>query len=770
MIAFSSQRIRVWIPILTGMFVVGIPQEKLDAQETKPNEKVVVQWSSKPTDEKVEVAEKSIDEKVVSPVVVLEALEPIRLEEVVKVQPALSSKVWRANQDKEVPTPKTILVQRPNAKADGNVVLGKPEPVLLPAAQRGRGGTGQQRAKEAPRAEAPKAEAPKAEAPKARQPQEQDRLQMRRTESGGGVGGRGPAPRGPVYDGLPRREAKVPERQEIARPDQNKTQQESDDERVARRAAFFGQLRSGNRQMPGLPSAPERPQTDRPPQRDRDMRSFEGFGRWEPREHEGEGSRFRWYEFRADGDGESDPKERRMRIRVLGDERHGEHDHDHGFHDNGHELHDHDHEMHEHDHPHEMEFDIEVHGEHEMHHDHDMHHEDEEEFEHGFDLDEILESKGIQKILGLMEENFKLLAELELREAKSDLRVEAVEKEFGFKAELMERRIHELEEALSETTEALEDSDEDKGRAHELEARVDELAHQNETLHKELDHLRRRAAESRDHADRSNAELMELRSRLRQMEEETNHLKERLRDTARELEEAQDGSAELSNEKQRLARAHEEIEEMMEKMKKERLQLLNERSMLKEKAMKFLGEDMRELNEDKLRAMQTVVEKLSNERDQAIKDVKRMSQAAGKSSSEIHDKLATENASLRKSLQVMELELHQKSSMPSPSEIQKLELEFGRSRRIASDLESKVKEILQQRAKQELEVKDLRAAYDRTKTQSAKQLQAAEAMIRDSQKKLAVSEQKMEVKKRKQQSEKKSEARKKKSPKKKPTE
>ncbi|MEM7559203.1 MAG: hypothetical protein AAF394_08770, partial [Planctomycetota bacterium] len=755
MIAFLSQRIRVWIPIVLGIFVVGIPLENLDAQEAKPKEKVVVEWSSKPTDEKVKVEEKSIVEKVVSPVVVLGALEPIRLEEVVKVQPALPSKVWPATQSKEVPTPQTILVQRPQASADGTVVLGKPEPVLLAAAaQRGRGGRVQQPAKEAP----------KAEAPKARQPQEQDRRQMRRTESSGGAGGRGPAPRGPVYDGLPRGEAKGPERPERARPDQNRAQQESDDERAARRAAFFEQLRSGNRQMPRLPSAPERPQTDRPPQRDRDMRSFEGFGRWEPREHEGEGARFRWYEFRADGDGESGPKERRMRIRVLGDEHHGEHDHDHGSHE-------HEHEMHEHDHPHEMEFDIELHGEHEMHHgehemhhgEHEMHHEDEEEFEHGFDLDEMLESKGIQKILGLMEENFKLHAELELLEAKSDLRVESVEKEFGFKAELMERRIHKLEEALAETTEALEESAEQMEHAHEHEAIAEELAHRNEELQEELEHLRRRAEERHEHADKSGAELMELRSRLRQMEEETTHLRERLRDASRALEQAQDGSTKLNDEKIRLAKARAEVAEMMKKMEVEKVQLQDERARLEGKAMKFLKDDTRELNEAKLRAMQTMVEKLTKERDQAFKDVKSMSQSASKSSGEKHNSLVKENASLRKSLQAMELKLKatldhgQKNSATNEAETEKLKLQLHRSNQVVGELEEKFEGLMRERVKQEREAKDLRAAYERTKTQPVKQLQAAEVMIRDLQKKLADSEQKIEAERRKQQSEKKSE-------------
>ena len=749
MIAFLSQRTRVWIPILFGIFLVGIPQENLDAQETKPKEKVVVEWSSKPTDEKVEVEEKSTVEKVVSPVVVLGALEPIRLEEVVKVQPALPNKVWPATQGKEVPAPQTILVQQPQVKVDGNVLLSRPEPVLLAAAQRGRGGRVQQ---------------PSKEAPKARQPQEQDCRQIRRTESSGGAGGRGP-----VYDGLPRGEAKGPERPERARPDQNKSQQESDDDRAARRAAFFEQLRSGNRPMPRLPSAPERPQTDRPPQRDRDERSFEGFGRWEPREHEGEGSRFRWYEFRAQGDGKDGDKERVMRLRLLGDDRHGEQDHDHGSHG-------HDHELHEHDHPHEMEFDIEVHGEHEMHHDHDMHHEHEEEFEHGFDLDEILESKGIQKILGLMQENFKLHAELELLEAKSDLRVESVEKEFGFKAELMERRIHELEEALAETTEALEDSDEDRGRAHELEAMVDELAHQNEALQKELDHLRRRADESHEHADKSGAEMMELRSRLRQMEEETNHLRERLRDASRSLEQAQDGSTKLNDEKNRLAKAHAEVAEMMKKMEEEKVQLHNERAKLEEKAMKFLKDDTRELNEAKLRAMQTMVEKLTKERDQVIKDVKLMSQSASKSSGEKHNSLVKENASLRKSLQAMELKLKatldhgQKNFATNEAETEKLKLQLQRSNQVVGELEEKFEGLMRERVKQERETKDLRAAYERTKTQSSKQMQAAEVMIRDLQKKLAESEQKMEAEKRKQQSEKKSETRKKKNSKKKPTE
>jgi len=43
-IAFLSPRIRVWLPILFGIFLVGITQEKLDAQETQPQEKVGVDW------------------------------------------------------------------------------------------------------------------------------------------------------------------------------------------------------------------------------------------------------------------------------------------------------------------------------------------------------------------------------------------------------------------------------------------------------------------------------------------------------------------------------------------------------------------------------------------------------------------------------------------------------------------------------------------------------------------------------------------------------
>ena len=192
--------------------------------------------------------------------------------------------------------------------------------------------------------------------------------------------------------------------------------------------------------------------------------------------------------------------------------------------------------------------------------------------------------------------------------------------------------------------------------------------------------------------------------------------------------------------------------------------------------MKLLKGGSRELNEAKLRSMQKLVEKLTGERDQAIKDVKLMSQSASESSGEKHNSLLKENASLRKSLQAMELKLKatfdhgQKSAATNEAETEKLKLQLHRSNQVVGELKEKFEGLMQERVKQEHEAKDLRAAYERTKTQSVKQLQAAEVMIRDLQKKLADSEQKMEAEKRKQQSEKKSETRKKKNSKKKPTE